>query len=385
VSRALGPEGRGSVAIFTILQLFGSLGFGAGTGAAAYVRASRDPDSRHVLVGVILVWFIAVFLGTCLAASVALGFGWLGQWIHGAALPLVGLVALGAAAQYTVTTSVLIAMGLGRGLTTALGFAVAPVMVVVGNAAAALNSSDPMAFILVQSLAWSAAAGVLLVALRIRPRFNGRAVREIAAAGRAAWLADIANALSYRLDTLLLGLIVGAYAVGIYSFAVQLLEPIWMIATAVATGFLIEYRSDRLAEQQRRLIRSTVLVIGATAVGIGILLAALPFIISAVGRSFEGAFPAALLLAPGILFLAASKVLAAHQLAAGRLWLGSLIAGLSLLITTAGDLALMQPLGAAGASIASSLGYGVSAVLWFAAYRRYRASTQPATAGPTVR
>ncbi|MBI3748467.1 MAG: polysaccharide biosynthesis C-terminal domain-containing protein, partial [Chloroflexi bacterium] len=174
----------------------------------------------------------------------------------------------------------------------------------------------------------------------------------------------------------------GVREVGIYSFAVQFLEPVWIIATSAVTGYLVGYGPLSSSAGLRALFRAAGTVAIITCGGLIALLLAMPSVVQVVGRGFVESLLPALLVSPGILFLSVSKVLAAHQLAAGRLWLSSSVASASLLVTTVADVVLMPHFGAIGASAASSVGYGISLALWIYTTRTYAARDRlPVEAG----
>lgn len=370
-SRALGPEGRGVLATFGVVQLLGSVGLGLGTGAAAYVFIVRDSRTAPAVAGVLLAWTAVVGTVTTGLVGAAQSAGLLSSWFSGVTGSLPLLVGMGAAGQYLALACTQLGMGLSRARYTAAGFAIPPAVVMLGAVLVTVLSPAPMAYLIVVAGGWAAAGVLLFAGLCIWPTFDLRTLAGVVQTGRAAAIGEVANVLSYRLDTLILGLLGGISAVGIYSLAVQVLEPVWIVATAASSGLLIEYGAVK-AGQWVAITRRSARVVGAlTAAGVFLILAVLPILIGLVGQEFQASVLAAWALGPGTVFLSVSKVLAAYQVGSGRLWLGSAVASLSLVVTTGFDLILIPPLGAVGAAIASSVGYGVSAVLWLIAFRRY--------------
>lgn len=380
-SRALGAEGRGVIATFGVVQLLGAVGLGLGTGAAAYVFISRDSRVAPGVAAALLAWTAVVATATIGLVGAAQSTGLLGPWFSGVAGPLPLLLGMGAAGQYLALACTQLAMGLSRTHYTAAGFAIPPVVVMLGAVLATAVSPEPDTYLLVLAGGWATAGALLFAGLRIWPAFDLRTLAALVQTGRAAAVGECANALSYRLDTLILGLLGGIGAVGIYSLAVQVLEPLWIVATSASSGLLIQYGAVKPG-QWVAITRRSARVAGAlTSVGVLLVLAVLPMLISFVGRQFQPSIFAAWALGPGTVFLSVSKVLAAYQVGSGRLWLGSAVASVSLAVTTGFDLILIPPLGATGAAIASSVGYGVSTVLWLIAFRRYSFQSPSGPAG----
>jgi O-antigen/teichoic acid export membrane protein len=373
-SRGLGPDGRGHVATFAVLMTISSTVLGFGAGVATYSLVARD-EAEAIAVGRGLVlWSIGLLLAVAASAAAASTAGLLAVWLGSTSGVVIGLLAVGAAGQFLAMGLIQLATGDGRATTTALGFGLPSVLVMVATLFANVSGPSIEAFMAAQATGWIVAALVLALILAVPLVPSASAIRAIAARGRAAAIGDLANVLSYRLDILLLGLISGPAAVGVYSLAVQVLEPVWILATSASNGLLIRLRRLPAAEwaaATHRTIGPVTIVTAACAIA---TVALVPVAIAIVGAGFSGAQVAAAVLLPGIVMLAVSKILAAFQIASGRLGLSSGIATASVVCTTVADIALMPGLGATGAALASSIGYGVSMALWVSAFPRIRSA-----------
>jgi O-antigen/teichoic acid export membrane protein len=245
------------------------------------------------------------------------------------------------------------------------------VLVLVGVAIAAVATSSSHAFIVATVFGWVASAAVLLVAASTRPRVGTTEVRALFRVGAPAALGDVTNALSYRLDALIVEILAGAKGVGVYTLAVQVLEPVWIMATAASSGMLVRYRQAGVSTWHDLTSRAAILVALASATAVAIVIILIPFVVRFVGKEFGESFGAGLALSPGIVAVSASKVLAAQQVASGRLWIGTMVATSSLVITTVLDFILIPVLGVVGAGMAASAGYLASLALWVIAHRFY--------------
>ncbi|HUP54060.1 MAG TPA: polysaccharide biosynthesis C-terminal domain-containing protein [Methylomirabilota bacterium] len=377
-SSSLGAQGRGELVGFAILQLFASTGLGFGTGVAAYVVVGTDRHEGEAVAGAVAAWALVVFLATAAVAAVAGAVGLLDLALGSSSPFIVTALAAGASGQYASIAWTQLVMGLGRSRLTAAGFAIAPVAVCICSMVVASVSPSSHAFMAAQVGGWLAAAMVMMIVADIRPTWRPATLARLVRRGRSAMLGDMANSLVYRLDALLLGLLGGTAAVGVYSLAVQVLEPVWTFASAVAAGLLVTFRDRPERLWAAMTARSAFVVTAVSTFGAIAVLVVLPYIVSIVGSQFDRSIPAAAALAPGIVLLSAAKVLAAFQLASGRLWASSAIATATLVVTIVLDVLLIPSFGALGAAIASSIAYGVAAAAWLIAFRHWSSATSSA-------
>jgi O-antigen/teichoic acid export membrane protein len=180
--------------------------------------------------------------------------------------------------------------------------------------------------------------------------------------GLRIYPASVTGYFSLRADVLILGAMLGdAAAVGLYTFAVSLAEPAFMVPDSVSTVFYprvagMDRRSaDALAPQMSRftLLLTVLAVLGL----VPLALLATQVVLPAYGDSL---LPFLILL-PGIVALSVSKVLAGYL---GGLGLPLAIARASLVnlvVNVVANIILIPVLGMAGAALASLISYAVHA------------------------
>ena len=383
-ARLFGPDGRGVIAAFAVLQFLGATGLALGSGSGAFVAAHRDTETGPAIANGLL----AIAAGLGVVAAALAGAAWfLGAW-HVAipGTPLVVALALGpaVAGQYLVLGGSQLALGAGATKRAAAGLVIGPAVMLLSVGAAAVAGLSLPDFLLVQAAVWLLAGAIFVIAGGGRlPGLSS--ARRILTGGRGAALGDLTNALSYRVDVLLVAALAGSAATGVYSLATQLMEPLWLLATSTASGLLIGFRGRSERERAARTVRAGRQTAALTAAGAVALVLAVPVASALAGPGFEDAPRIGLLLAPGIVFLAIAKIFAAYQTSLGRLWLGSVIATVAVAVGVAGGLLLIPPFGAAGAALAASLSYGSALAMWLVAFRSVRVDVgaEPADDEPT--
>lgn len=369
-SRALGADGRGIVVTFAAIQFLLATGLAIGTGSAAYLLTSRrDLPVPAIVGGVLLVGGgIGVVSGIAVAGSIVLG-------MHTALLPdapagLVFLLAPAAACQYITTTMVQMAMGSARPKATMITLALSPVILLVATATVAAVGGGATEMIAGYTAAWAVASALAAIVVSRRVSIRLASARRMVGVGAPAALGDVANALSYRSDVLVLNLLAGPAAVGVYALAFQALEPLWILAGSATGGLLISLPSRPPQTWKPTVVGATLRISVITLVGAIAVVVLMPILVTAAGPGFEAAPSVALVLAPAIVLLAASKTLSVVQLVSGRLGWSTLISGASLVVNLAVNFALIPLFGPIGAGLASIASYGSSAALWTWALRR---------------
>lgn len=186
--------------------------------------------------------------------------------------------------------------------------------------------------------------------------------------GYKAHLSNIVGFINYRIDTILLNMIIigqvgkekGQIQVGIYFLAVRIAEMLWIIAQAasqVAMPRLAELNSDPEAQSQLTPIVCRWVLIATLAGSLAYIVIG-PFAIPLFfGAKFTGAYPLLLWLLPGVILLSVSKVLSNDIFARGLVLLNFYLGLAMLLINIVVNLAFIPIWGATGAAIASSIGY----------------------------
>ena len=369
-SRALGADGRGIVVTFAAVQFLLATGLAMGTGSAAYLLTSRRDLPVPAIVGGVLLVGVAIGVASAIVAAAAIASGMSRQLLPDRPAAVALLVAPAAASQYIATTMVQMAMGSARPKATMISLAVSPVMMLVATASVAAVGGGAAEMIAAYTVAWAIAAGVAAIVVSRSVSVRLSTARRLVGIGSPAALGDLANALSYRSDVLVLSVLAGPAAVGVYALAVQALEPLWILAGSAAGGLLISLPSQPPQSWKSTVVGATLRISAVTLVGAIAVVLLMPILVTAAGPGFEAAPLVALAIAPAIVLLAASKTLSVVQLVSGRLKWSTLISGASLLLNLAANVALIPLLGAVGAGLASVVSYGSSAALWAWALRR---------------
>jgi O-antigen/teichoic acid export membrane protein len=361
-AKLLGPEGRGQVATFAVVAMMAASILGFGTGIAAYSLAAGGRDGAR-LGSALGVWAGIVGLAGAALGGIALAsdvdFGLPDPLKPGLAV----LIGGACAAQFLSTSLTQLAIGLERIGTASLGYGLPALLTGAITLLVAVVSPTVLACIVAQVIGWGASALILYHILAL-PRPHWAELGVLVRRARSAALGEVANALSYRLDVVVIAVLAGASAVGVYSFAVQLLEPLWIVATATASGLLIRLPTAPPGRWPDVARDAVLPVLGLTTIGVVAVVLLVPALVSVIGRGFADAQVVAACLGPGIVLLSGSKVLASYNLAAGRLGAGSVVATASVSVTTLADIILVPKLGAVGGAISATAGYGVSMGLW---------------------
>jgi len=245
----------------------------------------------------------------------------------------------------------------------------------VGLTAVFVTGNGSLTSVLAVSVAGMVAGLIAMtVGLRrwIRPlKVDLSAGRMMARFSAKAYFSSVAGMLHERQDMLVLGWLAGAGAVGLYSVGVSFAELTWYIPSALGAAILAKgsRRSEFSgADYTARTARIAIIFMAFTvAVSLVLVPPLLPFI---YGEAFAPAAFAFFALMPGVLADGVSRILWNYQTTRGRLYwrlaVGTTVLNLVILF------ALVPPLGAVGAGLASSVSYTILAVL---VIRRFCADT----------
>lgn len=193
-----------------------------------------------------------------------------------------------------------------------------------------------------------------------------RYVRAAIGYGIVAHLSNVATFLNYRLDLLLVNILAGPHASGLYSISVRLAEQIWIISQAVSTVIFPRLSAMNNDEDGRRYLTQVIAratlwitlavsgvmaVFGEWAVGV------------AFGMSFEGSGKILLILLPGAALFACSRVLANDIAARGKVRINLCFAVAALALNTAGNVIFIPIYGAVGAAAVTSVVYSLDLIV----------------------
>ena len=189
--------------------------------------------------------------------------------------------------------------------------------------------------------------------------------------GVQSQLSNLIQLLNYRLDSYLVLFFVNTSGVGLYAVGVSLSEGMWFIANSVAVVLLTNLTAGDEAYAARMtplICRNTLLVTALAAIPVALLA---PVVVPLIfGAQYDDSVLPFILLLPGAVALAGTKVLAAYVFSRGKPLINAWISLATLVVTIAVDLVLIPLFEVPGAAAGSSLAYGVSLALSAIAYRR---------------
>ncbi len=377
LARALGPALAGAVTLGIFVSLFGAalatLGF---PWSSAFLIARGRGDDREAIGATLLVCAILGPLAAALGWGVhriAVSAGWLDP----ASVVALGVIGI----PLVLTLQILGGVLQGRRAFAAhalVSLGPLAVTLAAGLALAALGRASGVALM----LSWLAgqavtmlATGVALARAARRPSVGTfRAyVRESLAYGWKLHIGELAYTIRTRADAFLIGALASTAAVGIYSSAVRVIERLGIVSHAamfVTFPLIANLEGD---EETRRAITPRVarwnFLLTALA---AILIAALarPLVSLLFGAAFASSVTPLLVLLPGAVAVAVSRVLTGDIAGRGRSDVAMRLNLIAMGLNVVSNLALIPPLGITGAALAASVTNVVNLVLRVAAYRR---------------
>jgi O-antigen/teichoic acid export membrane protein len=371
-ARALGAEGRGTLAFLTTIAMLVSQLSSLGVEEASANIAGTRPERRPALASNAIV--LAVMCGAVATAVVAL-LVVLFPSVRGDASPGLFWLAL-------ASVPLLVAQFYFQFLVRAdYGFDVANAAALVAPALNVLANGLLAAFglISVTTAMTTWIAGQLLATL-ILARYIAKKLlgfgrpepalaRESIAFGLKAHAGRVMKTGNYRLDQWLLGSIAGSRELGMYTIAVAWTEALFFLPEALSAVLrpdIVRAEKGEAGARTAAVFRSAVLL---TAPAVVVLVIAAPFLcVTIFGSEFRSSVDDLRLLAPGAFGIVALKLLANSLVAQGRPLLSTAAVGVAFVLTVALDLLLIPGHGGLGAAIASTVAYtagGVAAVILF--------------------
>lgn len=223
-----------------------------------------------------------------------------------------------------------------------------------------------------------AAAIVLLVGSRdlwlpIRRRsLSLRRARSIFTLGAKAGLVSLVSLVNYRIELFLLEAFRGLSEVGIYSVAVSLAELLWLLSWTIQTVVVdpaVNEEEERAVAVVAQGVRHSLLLTAVGGAALGIIGAAtVPLVF---GDPFRGSIAPLLVLLPGVVVFSVRSPLSVYfSMRIGTMRYPLIVAGTSALATGLLCLPLVPWLGATGAALATTLGYGLGTGLMAAMFLR---------------
>jgi len=173
-----------------------------------------------------------------------------------------------------------------------------------------------------------------------------------------------------RADYLLIGLMLDSQALGYYAMATAAAELLFIVPEAVTTPLMkrLLQQGDGIEQLTPMALRLTGTVMLAACLGMGLVGEWL--IVLLFGDAYRPAYPALLALLPGVFALCYSSILRLDLLGKHRPGTLSIFAGGAALLNLLLALVLIPRWGIVGASIASSIAYGILALAMLLLYCR---------------
>ncbi|MBG6092239.1 lipopolysaccharide biosynthesis protein [Actinomadura viridis] len=368
ITRALQPEGRGAYYVVVTIALI-ALSIGHLSVAQSHVWMWTEAGHRPAITANSAGLGLGVGALAALTTAgvvLALGPGTVPAPGHGDLAWALAAIPFAMAVLYLNTVLVLKSRVdvVNRG--AVLGASVQCGLLVL----LAVRGISPGQAVMVWALSMIVPLAVLVPAARPRLRHGDLGLARLAIGKGLRYHTGLAALfLLFRTDVLMLDRMTTAAAVGLYSLAVTVAEQARLTTDAIAQVVLprqIDTGHDEAAAVTARATRFTALFALGSVVAI---CAAAPVAIPLVyGSAFAGAVPALLGLAPGLLFLGATRPIGAFLLRLDRPLLGSAISVAALVLNIVLNLWLIPAHGIVGAAAASSVAYAMVALLqsvWF--------------------
>lgn len=355
-ARWLGPWGKGELVLaFAVAALLAPV---AAAGVDSFVAArggSLDPDERAGVVrfGLACACVGGMALG---AATAVYGIVYRLDWA------LIGLAAL--AASLRPVLAVVQAAWVGADRVARVGRVLVVMSVVQVVAALAFGAAKPSstafaAAAVVSSVVGLALLGVTRLAL-VRSGTDRVTRRSVLRFGGTVVASDALQLANYRVDLFILAAVGTMPEVGVYVMAVSLAEILWQVPAAVGRSLLPRVHVGDVSRQHLArlawVLGPGIAALGAAGWGLTTLLA-----VPVLGEGFSQVPWLLALLLPGVVVLGAVKPMAAWVQSQGRPGRNLVASGLGFVVVVIGDLALIPSYGPAGAAIASTLSYCLTA------------------------
>jgi len=377
LARVLGPEGRGLFALILLLPeiatAFGLFGFDH----ANVVYAGLEPDSRPRLV-----WHSAVLaavLGIACALAMmcyillgAPGFPALAQGPQSLFLLALSLIPFTILVNYWFPILrgmnhifLTNAVEIGSRVTSLLVLIVFLVWLRLGVAGAVVANFVMGLGTLVLSVVLLKHVGVLG-----KPSFDWSLWKRTARFAFPAYFSSILTFLNYRVDQLIIAILLPAEQLGFYVLAVALAEQLWILNGAAANALLPHLANSK----ERDLALPAVVtrhVLIWTGAGCLIVFVFGDMLIRALySPAFADAVGPLRWLLPGILVATIGKNLGAELLLRKMVGYILLMAGIAAVVNLVGNWLLVPRMGISGAALASTISYSVLSLIQTWAYLR---------------
>lgn len=370
VSRALGAEVKGQLALLQQFPAIAALLLGLGLEAAHAYHVGRHRSDSAATVSDSLAH-------ACVASALGIPLTMFVVRLFVPALDPVSTITLAVAAA---TVPLLLLMALMGGILTGLGRVPSQALAQAAAAASSLGLIVALAVVgqltldkVVAASAIALTIGVVctVLATRVRslPRPSLVRLRAELPYARRSYVQTVTGYLEMRQDVVLLGILGSAAGVGVYSVGVALAELLFYAPQAVGTALTARSLQEdaeggsALAARTTRLL-TAFMCISAAALAI----VARPLVITLFGPQFAQAATVIAVLMPAIVVWGIASQPAAYLATHGRLF--PRMSTATLLLNLILNLALIPALGPVGAAIATAISYSAISGYIIFAYTR---------------
>ena len=195
-------------------------------------------------------------------------------------------------------------------------------------------------------------------------RWDSQLLRETLRHSLILHLGMVLYFLHFRVDMFLVKSMVGTAALGYYSLAVVLAETTLLVTESLAIAVLPRQIGNSLQDAARLALQGA-RANGVVAIAAGLLWTALgaTLIMVFFGPDFSPAYGPLVALLPGIVFLSMERMCSGPTLRAGKSPVIAIVYAGSLACNVSLNLLLIPAWGILGASVASSISYGIEALV----------------------
>lgn len=363
LARAVGPTGRGEIALVTVFAAILTTVAGLGVPLAiGHAAANKLQDSSH-LIGTsvrLALWELVPALGIALA----LAYGPLSDITGAARVAAIVFVALAPVGVLTLCVTMIY---IGEGM-------LRPVVLIEVVPAVALAAVVAVAYVGGFLTVWfylAAMVGFTVLSLAIAVGWGApgpRAalpLRPFLRFGARGYLGYLAALGTIRIDQVFVGPMLGARQLGYYAVAASIAQLPLTLGRAVASrAFGTVAQSEDRAELMSRYMRLSLLAAGILAVGVAV---ACPLVPLLYGHSFGHSLVPLLWLLPGSVVLCGSLTATSCLTSAGRPGQTTIAEAIGLGGTLVGLPLIVPRYGIRGAAIFSSVSY----LVVFLTYRHF--------------
>ncbi|HEX2616580.1 MAG TPA: polysaccharide biosynthesis C-terminal domain-containing protein [Flavobacteriales bacterium] len=353
----LGLNGLGVIGLVVLAISLNVLAANLLGGGALVYLVPRVPLAR--LIAPSYAWAVAMCgLGYLLIA----GFDLVppGYAVHVAVLSLIQAV-------YGIHLNVLIGQGRIRAHNM-ITMMQALVLLAVFAALLFTGHRDPMAYVWATYAAFFTTLLASTACLRAEPpRLSppeGSVFNLLLRQGAFVQSANAMQLLNYRASFWIIERLRGTDLLGLYSLATQLSESAWLAPKSLGLILYSRVSNSADANEQRHLTLTLLKAAVGSAAAVVLVLLLLPGAVFswAFGKEVTGLFPVMIMLAPGILAMAASQAFSHFYSGTGRNRHNVIGSGIGLAVTLVAGYLLIARWGLVGAAATASLAYGLNAL-----------------------